>query len=114
MRHAFGQAPSNVSARDFKAFAGPRTRGPDQPPAQWPVASPSTRSQGDAGSCPMDRRIPEVLGGGAGFTRQLPGKNKSNKQTERKNMTTQTSENIKLKLERLIKAPRERVFKAWT
>ena len=29
-------------------------------------------------------------------------------------MTTQTSENIQLKLERLIKAPRERVFKAWT
>jgi uncharacterized protein YndB with AHSA1/START domain len=28
-------------------------------------------------------------------------------------MTTTTSENIKLKLERLIKAPRERVFKAW-
>lgn len=28
-------------------------------------------------------------------------------------MTT-TTENIKLKLERLIKAPRERVFKAWT
>ena len=29
-------------------------------------------------------------------------------------MTTMQSENIKLKLERLIKAPRERVFKAWT
>ena len=29
-------------------------------------------------------------------------------------MTTKTSENIKLKLERLIKAPRERVFAAWT
>jgi uncharacterized protein YndB with AHSA1/START domain len=29
-------------------------------------------------------------------------------------MTTATSENIKLKIEKLIKAPRERVFKAWT
>ena len=29
-------------------------------------------------------------------------------------MTTMQTENIKLKLERLIKAPRERVFKAWT
>ena len=29
-------------------------------------------------------------------------------------MTTMQSENIKLKLERLIEAPRERVFKAWT
>jgi uncharacterized protein YndB with AHSA1/START domain len=29
-------------------------------------------------------------------------------------MTTKAPENIKLKLERLIKAPRERVFKAWT
>src|SRR3954470_9579625 len=29
-------------------------------------------------------------------------------------MTTMQSENIKLKLERLIKAPRERVFAAWT
>jgi uncharacterized protein YndB with AHSA1/START domain len=29
-------------------------------------------------------------------------------------MTTHITENIQLKLERLIKAPRERVFKAWT
>jgi uncharacterized protein YndB with AHSA1/START domain len=29
-------------------------------------------------------------------------------------MTTATSENIKLKIEKLIKAPRERVFQAWT
>src|SRR5579863_3234882 len=114
MHYRSRQVVLDVSARRLEAPARPGTRRAGSPAAQGSGTPYEAGGSADETGGAMDRGVPGVLGRIAGQTGGVFGEDQQTNSKERNIMSTKVAQTLTLEVKRLIKAPRERVFAAWT